>query len=412
MRVLWIDASAGAAGDMLLGALVGAGASLPAVRRALATLPLRDYTLRERRIVRSGLAGRRIEVRVRGRAAARGLADVERILRRGKLAIAVRERATRVFRRLVEAEAEAHGVTIEHAHLHEAGGIDAIIDVVGVCVALDELAVDRIVVSPMTTGYGSVRCAHGVYPVPGPATILLVRGAPVRGGTIELERLTPTGAAILTTLADAWGGLPSMRPQSVGYGAGERDLGEHPNMLRVVLGDADERAAGAGSSLEVVVLECAVDDVTPQNLAYACERMFAAGALDVYTSPVTMKKGRAGHRITALARPSDFEAVSRCMLTETSSLGLRHRTEQRIEIERAVHPVSTPWGTVRVKTGGLDGREIRIAPEYDDCAARALRHGVPLATVQHAAIAAARRGSAAPRRSTRGANARPTRKRR
>ncbi len=411
MRVLWIDASAGAAGDMLLGALVGLGARLAAVRRALATLPLRDYSVRARRIVRCGLAGQRIEVAARGRSVERGLADVLRIVRRGQLAPAVRERAVRVFRRLVEAEAEAHGVGVEHAHLHEVGGVDAIVDVVGVCVALDELDVERIVVSPMTTGYGTVRCAHGVYPVPGPATILLVRGAPVRGGSIEVERLTPTGAALLTTLADEWGGPPPMRPLRVGYGAGARELGEDPNMLRAVLGALEGPVLDAGREGDVVVVECAVDDVSPQTLAYACERLRAAGALDVHTAAVTMKKGRAGHHVTALARPTDFEAVARCMLAETTTLGLRYRTEQRIEVERSARSVTTPWGVVRVKIGRLDGQVIRIAPEYDDCAALARKRGVTLATVQQAALVAARRGESTPRRNARGAHFRTTRRR-
>jgi len=412
MRLLWIDATAGAAGDMLLAALVDAGASLAAVRRALGTLPIRDYTLRTRRIVRCGLAGRRIEVRVRGRTAERGLADIARIVRRGKLPAKVRDRALAVFRRLVEAEAEAHGVGVADAHLHEVSGVDAIVDVVGTCVALDDLGVERIVVSPMTTGFGSVRCGHGVYPVPGPATTLLVRGSPVRGGTIETERLTPTGAALLTTLADDWGGLPPMRPRAVGYGAGARDLGEHPNMLRAVLGEAERVLEPAGLTGQVVVLECAVDDVSPQVLAFACERMLAAGALDVCTTAVTMKKGRAGHRITALTRPETFDAVARSMLIETSTLGLRYRSERRIELARTVRPVSTRWGTVRVKVGRLGDREIRVAPEYDDCVAIARRHGVPLAAVEHEALAASRRDAAEPRRNARGTHARPTRERR
>jgi len=251
-----------------------------------------------------------------------------------------------------------------------------------------------------------------VYPVPGPATTLLVRGAPVEGGTIESERLTPTGAALLTTLADAWGALPPMRPLAVGYGAGQRDLGQHPNMLRAVLGETERSAEPLGLPGEVVVLECAVDDVSPQVLAFACERMLAAGALDVCTAGVTMKKGRAGHRITALARPEAFEAVARSMLIETSSLGLRYRSERRLELERVVRSVSTRWGKVRVKVGRLGEQEIRSAPEYDDCVAIARRHGLPLAAVERAALAAARRGAARPRRNVRGTDSRTTRQRR
>jgi uncharacterized protein (DUF111 family) len=196
-----------------------------------------------------------------------------------------------------------------------------------------------------------------------------------------------------------------MRPLRVGCGAGSRDLGDHPNMLRVVLGSADGDARGGERGGEVVVVECTVDDVSPQTLAWACERMLDAGALDVSTTALTGKKGRAGHRVTALARPEDFDAVARCMLAETSTLGLRYRTESRIEVARSSTPVATPYGVVRVKLGRLDGRLIRVAPEYDDCVALARRHRVPLIAVQQAALAAARR------RTPRGV-ARPTRRRR
>jgi hypothetical protein len=410
MRAAWIDATAGAAGDMLLGALLDAGASWTVVRRALARLPVRGFTLATRRIVRAGLAGRRVDVRIRGRQVERGLADLTRILSRARLEPRVERRALEVFRRLVAAEARAHGRRVADTHLHEAGGIDAVVDVVGTLVALDDLGVERVVVSPMTTGFGTVRCAHGELPVPAPATALLVRGAPVVGGTIEAERLTPTGAALLTTLADAWGALPPMRPIGVGYGAGAKDLGVHPNMLRVVLGDLDPLGEPVDEPADVIVLECALDDVSPQVLAYASERVLAAGALDVSTAAIAMKKGRSGHRITALARPEAFDAVARAMLVETSTLGLRYRRERRIELEREVRRVSTRWGAVRVKIGRLGDRMVRVAPEYDDCVAIARRHAVPLGAVEREALAAFRRGMPRASRRARGTHARTTRR--
>ncbi|HKQ61895.1 MAG TPA: nickel pincer cofactor biosynthesis protein LarC, partial [Candidatus Polarisedimenticolaceae bacterium] len=314
------------------------------------------------------------------------------VLRRSKLPPAVRERSLAVFRRLIEAEAAAHGLSPERVHLHEAGGTDAILDVVGACFGIERLAPARIVVSPLTTGFGSVRCAHGVYPVPGPATLLLTRGVPLRAGTIEVERLTPTGAALLTTLADEWGPPPPFRPLAVGYGAGARDLGDTPNLLRLVLGEADagEPAGPTGAADEVVVLECALDDSTPQALAYAAERLLAAGALDVYTTAVTMKKGRAGHLLTVLARPERFADLTRLLLAETTTLGLRHRVERRIELERELRRVRTPFGTVRLKLGRRDGQLLQVTPEYEDCAALAARRGVPLRVVQRAALAAHR----------------------
>jgi uncharacterized protein (TIGR00299 family) protein len=388
-RILFIDASYGASGDMLLGALVDLGVPLTRIRAAVRSLPISGWTLRSRKTSRCRIAGRKIDVRVTGAQPHRGWAALKKIVAGGELEPAVRRRALSIFRRLIEAEAEAHGTTPEKVHLHEAGGTDAIIDVVGACVGLHHLGPDRIVVSPMTTGFGTVRCAHGVYPVPGPATLALVRGCPVRSGDVEVERLTPTGAAILTEVAEAWGRMPAMRPVSAGYGAGEREIEEQPNLLRMVLGEADDPLARAPA--EVVVIECTIDDSTPQSLAYATERIFEAGALDAFTGAVTMKKGRTGHRLTVLARPDDWEELARAILEETSTIGLRVRTEARIELERTVRKVRTRYGTLRVKLASQGDRLLQAWPEYEDCAALARRHGVPLTRVQQAALRAVER---------------------
>jgi uncharacterized protein (DUF111 family) len=220
--------------------------------------------------------------------------------------------------------------------------------------------------------------------VPGPATLALVRGFPVRAGSIEVERLTPTGAAILTSVADAWGQLPAMRPRAIGYGSGDRDLGDRPNLLRMVLGEEGRPATRPPG--EVAVLTCTLDDATPQALAFACERLLEAGALDVTTDALTMKKGRAGHRLTVLARPESWEDLARRMLEETSTIGLRVRYEQRVELARTVRRVATPYGRIPVKLASLEGRVLQAWPEYEDCAAAARRHGVPLTRVQQAAL--------------------------
>jgi uncharacterized protein (TIGR00299 family) protein len=382
--VLFIDAAAGASGDMILGALIDLGVPAAIVRRALQGLGVEGWTLRSRAVVRCGIAGRKVDVRVRGPQPHRGWAALKSIISKADLDPAVRRLSLAVFRRLIEAEAKVHGRPVNKIHLHEAGGTDAIVDVVGACVGLAHLAPRRIVVSPMTTGFGSVRCAHGVYPVPGPATLELVRGCPVRAGEIEIERLTPTGAAILTEIADEWGSLPAMRPRATGYGAGDHDLGETPNLLRMVLGDEDDpfsRPAG-----EVVVLECTLDDSTPQVVAFAAERLLEAGALDVFTAPVAMKKGRVGHNLTVLARPEQWEVLARHVLEETSTIGLRYHAARRIELERSVRTVTTPFGPVTVKLSRLGGRVVQAWPEYDDCAAAARRHDVSLARVQQAAL--------------------------
>jgi hypothetical protein len=371
---------------MLLGALVDLGVAPDRLRAALEPLAIGGWLLDVRRIVRCGLAAVKIDVVVAETGPERGWHEIESLLGNAPLPARARERALAIFRRLIEAEAAVHGLPFERVHLHEVGGADAIIDIVGACVALDELRVDEIVVSPLTTGFGEVRCAHGVYPVPAPATALLVRGIPVRGGEIEAERLTPTGAAILTTLAGRWGGLPAMRPLAVGHGAGGRDLSPSPNILRAIVGE--EACEGASRDGEIAVIECAVDDATPQAVAFAAQALIADGALDAFTTPVVMKKGRAGHLLTALARPEDRGRLARRLLRETASLGVRSRLEQRIELERTVEPVETEFGTVGVKLGLLEGEVVRAWPEYEDCAALAQRHGVPLWRVQQAALEA------------------------
>ena len=391
-KILHVDATSGAAGDMILGALVDLGVPLAHLRRTLSALPLDGWRIASRRVVRAGMTARKIDVRVPRQEPARRWGEIRRVIRGGKLPSEVTDRALEIFRRLIEAESEVHGHPFEKTHLHEAGATDAIVDVVGACLGIAWLEVDRIVVSTMTTGYGTVECQHGVYPVPAPATALLVRGHPVAGGDLEMERLTPTGAAILTTLADAWGPLPAMRPSAVGYGAGSRELEGHPNLLRMTLGEALSATAAAGSNDdESMVIEFTVDDATPQVLGFATERLFEAGALEVYTTPVLMKKGRAGHQVTALVRPDKLDAVAETAFRETTTLGLRYRTESRIELERAQARVRTRFGVVPVKTGRLGGTEVQAWPEYDDCVALARRHGVPLKEVQLAALEAFRK---------------------
>lgn len=419
-KVLFVDGVNGASGDMILGALVDLGVPLAAVRRAVETLGLEGWTLRSTRKTVLGLSARRVHVRLRGAAEdehGRTWSAVRRILRSGRLDPAVRDRAEAIFRRLFEAEAAVHGHPFERVHLHEAGAVDAIVDIVGAAVGLAHLAPDRIVVSPLTTGHGTVRCAHGLYPVPGPATLRLLDGVPLSGENAPGERLTPTGAAILTTVADAYGPMPAMRPERVGYGAGDHDFEDRPNALRIVLGHETTIGTGAGPApadgTEIVVLECTVDDATPQVVAYALERLLDEGALDAFATPVVMKKGRPGHGITVLARPEDATRAEWVLLRETPTLGVRRRTETRTELEREVVEVATAFGTLRVKVGRLpDGTE-KAWPEHEDCAAAARTHDVPLRTVEHAALEAARprRGRGTPKAPRRPAKPRATKRR-
>lgn len=400
-RILWIDAGAGAAGDMILGALVDLGVPVRVVREAAASLRLEGWTLSSRRVTRATLAARQLRVRLEraGRDDAhvhhgdpphghgRTRRAILAILSRSGLAKPVRTRAARVFDRLFEAEAKVHGTSPDRVHLHEAGAVDALVDIVGVSAAVEHLAPDRIVVSPVTPGSGTVRAAHGVLPVPVPAVVEMLRGVPVTGDALRGERLTPTGAAVLVTLADAWGSLPAMRPYASGIGAGSLDDPDRPNVVRAVLGEE----AGDGTAPRVAVLSTTVDDATPQALAFAVERLLEAGALDATVTPLVMKKGRPGHRVEALARPEDVDAVAEVLLRETGSLGLRFRIESRIELARRHETVRTRFGAIRVKIGSRDGVEIRAWPEYEDCARAARRHGVALEAVQREALGARRR---------------------
>jgi uncharacterized protein (TIGR00299 family) protein len=385
-RILHVDGSQGASGDMILGALVDLGASVDGVRAALRSLAVRGWTLTAREIERCALRATKVDVEIPAHGHGRGWAELREIVEGSSLSPRVRERSLAVFRRLIEAEARVHGRSPEEVHLHEAGGTDAIVDVVGACVALDLLRVDRIVVSTLTTGFGEIRCAHGTYPIPAPATAALLQGVPATAGEIGFERLTPTGAAILVTLADAWGSMPPMRPLAVGYGAGTHDAGSTPNMLRMTLGE-ELAAAPRG---EVAVLECTVDDATPQLLAYAAARLLEDGALDVFTTGVTMKKGRLGHHVTVIAHPGDADRLAHVVLTETTTLGVRVRREARYELSRSTRRVDTRFGAVDVKVAELDGSPLRAVPEYDTCAALAREHGVALHEVQQAALEAVR----------------------
>lgn len=416
-RILYIDASAGAAGDMILGALIDLGVPSRRILAALRGLRLRGWSLSCSRVRRAGVAATLAQVTLRGRAAddalvrlpgrktaaashahaplrrprhphGRRWSEIRATLRAASLEPAVRDRALHVFRRLVEAEASAHGMSPETVHLHEAGADDALIDIVGCCVALETIGPERIVVSPPTTGSGTVTCAHGIYPVPGPATLALLEGVPLSGIEADGERLTPTGAALLTSIADAWGGIPAMVPEGCGYGAGTRDFPDRPNVVRIVVGRGEPAAR---ASARVAVLEFDVDDSTPQAVAFACERLMEAGALDVTTTPVVMKKGRSGHRIGVLARPEALDALVRRAVEETSTFGIRYRIEERFELARSIERVRTRFGSIAVKIGRLGGEAVHAWPEFEDCAAAARRHGVDLATVQQAALDAHRK---------------------
>lgn len=416
-RVLYIDCFSGASGDMLVGACLDAGLPLDALEEAIGGLALDGVSLDARRVVRSGIEGTSFRVLdesghpVDGphesgssahRHPHRHLKDVLRLLERARLSPRARTRAESLFRRLAEAEAAVHGIPVERVHFHEVGALDSIIDVVGAVFALEWFGADEIVASPLNTGSGTVRCAHGLMPVPAPATARLIAGVPVYAEGPQTELLTPTGALLVTGHAQRYGPLPPMVIERVGYGAGSRDFPDRPNLLRIVTGTMVQGGpvpvpAGPGSETRPVepllVLECELDDLNPQVFGVLMTRLLEAGARDVYYTPVQMKKGRPGTLVTVLADPGRREDLLDILFAETTTLGVRIQEAVREVLARESVVVTTSLGPVRVKLGRRRGRIVNVAPEFDDCAQLARAHGVPVKEVLAEALQAWRGGS-------------------
>jgi hypothetical protein len=402
---LHLDPVAGLAGDMWLGLLADLGLEERFFTGLPKRLGLDGVEVTVERVRRGVLAARKVRVRVRGHEEGpspsleetappaagetaphgphRRLADMLALLAAAGLPPRAERRARTAFEALFAAEAAVHGQALEEVHLHEAGADDAVVDIAGTCLGLEQLGVTSVSCSvPIPLGGGTIRCAHGVLPVPAPAVVALLAGVEVRGGPIERELVTPTGAALLRAVADTFGAAPAMMIGRPGTGAGTRDDPELPNVLRGILGDAH---AGPRES-EVAVIETAIDDALPQDLAVLAERLRDAGALDVMVQPAAMKKGRAGQLLTVVARAGDERELASRILHESPTLGVRCRREKRYEWDRDVVTVDTPWGPVRVKRakdGG--GRVLRGQPEFEDCRAIADREHVPVSRVRDAA---------------------------
>ena len=391
MRILYLDCFCGVSGDMVVGALVDAGADFETIRRGLASLPLEGLEVSVDKVNKNGLMATQFCVRVAEdhEQPARGLGDVLDILERGGLPDAVKTASALTFRRLAECEAAIHGSTPEAIHFHEVGAVDAIADIVAAHWAREDLGVERVVVSPLPVGRGTVACAHGVLPVPAPATAALLEGAPCYGGDVEGECVTPTGAALVSQWADAYGPMPPMRPEAIGYGCGTRDLPDRANVLRAFVGEAEEPLAGTEP---IVVVEANVDDMTPELLAPLVEECLVACARDAFVTPIVGKKGRPGHLITVLCDDMHLAALVDVFFRHSTTFGVRIRDERRICLQREWKSVATPWGPVRVKVGAFGAEQRRVAPEFEDCRAVAGRAGVPVLDVYEQALAAAVKG--------------------
>ena len=446
MRIAYLDCYSGISGDMFLGALVDAGVSPKLLEDTVAALDI-GARLEISRVTRGGISATKVDVYANGEkdlprevfwerqehshghshnhshdhhdhhhaetvsqgdstpltgqspittqtdhnhGHGRGLTEIRGIIQKAAISSGAKKTAIRIFEALGEAEAEIHATSVEHVHFHEVGAVDAMVDIVCAAVGAESLAVDEWVCSPLNVGGGAVKCAHGTLPVPAPATLKLLRDAPVYSSGPQVELVTPTGAAIVRTLNSRFAAFPSMKIEKEGYGAGTREFSEHPNLLRLTIGEAS-RADGASTSPSasnerITVLEANLDDLSPQVLAYAMERLLAEGALDVFSVPVQMKKSRPGALLTVLTKTEDANRLPKTIFAETTTLGVRRREEHRLTLSRRWETVDTTWGPVRIKIANMNGSVSNYAPEYEDCRTLAEAQHVPLRTVMQEAI--------------------------
>ena len=409
MRGLYLDCFSGLSGDMMLGCLVDLGVAPGRLRSGLKGLPVRGYRIAARGVVRQNLSGTKVDVQVTSPQPHRGLRDIRRIIERARLSPEVRDKSLQAFETLVRAESRVHRIPPEKVHLHEVGAVDAIVDIVGTMIGMEALGWPRVVCSPLHLGRGMVTMEHGTFPVPGPATAEILRGRPVYQTEVEGELTTPTGATLAVTLADAFGPLPPFRPQKVGYGAGTKEFGNHPNLLRGLYGDFIDEAALRET---VLVLQTTIDDMNPQNYGHLMDRLFAAGALEVFYAAIQMKKNRPGTLVTIICPEPRLEEVSAVVFRETTTIGFRYQPMGRIELARTIETVRTRYGPVRFKVSVYNGETVQATPEYEDCRAAALKHGVPLKEVQRAAVLALPEPRRAPARVGARMRPRPARGRR
>ncbi len=381
MKIAYFDCIAGASGDMLLGALVDAGLSINILHDRLSVLNLgEEFDLRAQKVDKNGFGATKVDVIVHESRHGRHLAEIEAILQKSKVPEGIREKAISMFRRMAGVEAGIHGKSIEEVHLHEVGGVDTIIDIVGTLLGLEEMGVEQVYASPLPLGRGFIHGAHGQIPLPAPATVALLKGIPVRGSEIEAELVTPTGALLLSTLSVAFGPIPAMTLTGLGYGAGGRDL-PIPNIIRLLLGDM-KGANPQGTQVEALtLLETNIDDNSAEINGYVMEKLFAAGALDVFFTPIQMKKNRPASKISVLCNSANVVVMETILFLETSTLGVRRQTIERSCLERTSDNVETPFGPIKIKIAHLPDGSTKRAPEFEDCKRAAQSHNVPLREV-------------------------------
>jgi uncharacterized protein (TIGR00299 family) protein len=380
MKWAYFDCFSGISGDMTLGALVDAGCPVEHLRAKLRSLQVPGWELSAEKVWKNGMAATYVKVKTEDQTKHRSLSAILEVLKNSQLVPSVRDRAAAIFTKLGEAEARVHDVALDKIHFHEVGAVDAIVDIVGACIGFDFLGIEKFACSPLNIGAGTVKMAHGFLPVPAPATANLLQGKPTYSNGVQKELVTPTGAAIVATLCDSFGPQPAMSVSAIGYGAGTADLEGQPNVVRLMIGEAAEKTV-AGFDEEIAVIEANLDDMNPQIYGYFSEKALAAGALDVYTTPVQMKKNRPGTLLTVLCKPQDTNALMSLIFAETTTFGARCYRAQRRVLPREFVSVSTDFGDVRIKISRVNGRILHVAPEYEDCRKLAVEKDVPLQRV-------------------------------
>lgn len=388
MKTLYLDCFSGISGDMCLGALINAGARPSWLESELLKLPLSGWRMQAFDTCRHGLTGTRLIIEAdENSQPCRSFFDIKEMLQGSSLSDKTKVTAMNIFQELAIAEGKVHGVPVEEVHFHEIGAVDSIIDITGTALAIEYLGIDEVVCSPIPTGSGQIMCNHGLLPIPAPATAELLKGIPLSSVDVKGELTTPTGAALAVTLAKSFGPIPEMTVNSIGYGFGSKDYGI-PNFLRVFIGS---RGEARNSSLRdsVLILEVNIDDMNPQFCGHILDRLYLAGAIEAFITPILMKKNRPAYLITVLARESDKDSLLKILFSETTTLGIRYRVEDRIILKRIIKEVSTPYGVVKVKIAlGDSGETLNFGPEYEDCRRLAAEKGVPVKEIYNSALIA------------------------
>ncbi len=390
MTTAYFDCYSGISGDMTLGALVDLGLSIDDLRAALSSLPVSGYTIEAGRVMRCGIGATHIKVVTDEHHPHRHFSHIRKIIEGSELPARVKERSIEAFHKIAVAEAAIHETTVEKIHFHEVGAVDAIVDIVGAMWGLDELGIDRVECSPVAVGSGTVRCAHGEMPIPAPATARLLEGKPVSSGAVSGELATPTGAAIITTVAERFGPLENFSISKIGYGAGTREYEKHTNYLRILMGES--AGANVGSALplekkELALITTEIDDMPAEIFGHVLELLFAAGCLDAHAVPVQMKKNRPGTSLHVLVEPEHVDSTLELLFRETTTFGVKVVRCDRYALPRRIDTVETTLGPVKVKVGLWGDAVLKATPEYEDCRRLAAEKNLPLAQVFAAVIA-------------------------